>query len=505
MALYDVSEHNGSIDWGRFHREGGVGAICRINEGDRIDRFWNAARVSEMRRAGVFLSLYDFVRVKPASVRTGGTEVQICLRSAKAAGWGRDGDGIGWLDLEEHNGQPLRRVATYALAHYPGIYSSRSFLASVLAHMDSREIDYMRRRCPLWMAHPGASPSQYARGWGPWPRVRLLQDSWTATIAGKHPVDRDQLVGSTTLEVLTIGWRRKHSPPPTPHHTQAAPALDEGAAPDVDAEEAAAPMDARELQRLLVAIGWPLTVDGQVGPQTTRALKDFRRGWAGTHEMAQDAHLSDYARFALRWSAARGGAMGTLAPHFKYREFASKRTRWIRTHRQLVLGLEKARSHLGRPIGVLSAYRDYTVPGQATDSQHTHGNAIDPTQPMGNPQEIKSLRVFSGIGHGPHGVRHVDVRHVGPNTTGSTPGKPAEWSYATVAPPDDDISRAEQLEPAEPATESDIALLTADTRSLHLQDLGWAGTAEDRAAQQLPSRAGPDATPELEHAPQIQA
>lgn len=39
-------------------------------------------------------------------------------------------------------------------------------------------------------------------------------------------------------------------------------------------------MDARELQHALAEIGWPLDVDGNVGPQTRRAVADFQRGYA---------------------------------------------------------------------------------------------------------------------------------------------------------------------------------------------------------------------------------
>jgi hypothetical protein len=59
-------------------------------------------------------------------------------------------------------------------------------------------------------------------------------------------------------------------------------------------------------------------------------------------------------------------------------------------------------------------------------SQHKFGNAMDPTDPLPATNEIATLKVFSGIGtFASTGlVRHLDVRHVGPNTTGGTKNRP---------------------------------------------------------------------------------
>jgi len=88
-----------------------------------------------------------------------------------------------------------------------------------------------------------------------------------------------------------------------------------------------------------------------------------------------------------------------------------------------VLGLETLRAHIGRPIGVLSGFRDFDL--GASMSQHKFGNGMDPTRPLPHSSEIAKLKVFSGIGtHTDGRVRHLDVRHVGPNTTGGTKSRP---------------------------------------------------------------------------------
>jgi hypothetical protein len=58
-------------------------------------------------------------------------------------------------------------------------------------------------------------------------------------------------------------------------------------------------------------------------------------------------------------------------------------------------------------------------------------NAADLAEHRLTYQHIKALRVFSGIGYIESSslVLHVDVRHVGPNTTNGTPQRPTTWPY----------------------------------------------------------------------------
>ena len=197
-------------------------------------------------------------------------------------------------------------------------------------------------------------------------------------------------------------------------------------------------MTVRRAQELLRRIGWPLVVDGIAGPQTRRAIRDFQRGWAGRRRF-RIAHgrLSRYTRRALEYSARHGGACGSRAPHFRFREFKSvtrggcRGDGWIRVRRELVLGLERYRKRAG-PTPIVSGYRDpakNACVGGVSDSQHLFGNAAD-LEPRLTVAQVRALRAFSGIGYAPGGlVRHVDVRHKGPNTTGGTPRRPTVWRY----------------------------------------------------------------------------
>ena len=143
--------------------------------------------------------------------------------------------------------------------------------------------------------------------------------------------------------------------------------------------------------------GWPIKVTGTRTPDTAQAIKDFQRGYLGdppVTALREDGLVGPKTEEALRSSAANGGR---CSKNFMFREFASSKSGWIRTHRELVFGLEKLRDHVGHPIGILSGFRDFDL--GASMSQHKFGNAIDPTKPLPHFSEVAALKVFSGIGH----------------------------------------------------------------------------------------------------------
>ena len=184
-----------------------------------------------------------------------------------------------------------------------------------------------------------------------------------------------------------------------------------------------------DLQRRLGEIGWPVAVDGVYGKSTFESVSDFQRGFAWW-----DLVVDGYAG-AKTWDALdlvkRNSGLCSL--HFAFREFKSRGDGWIKVSRVLVRGLEAYRDLAGRPVRVVSGYRDpdYNARvGGARNSQHLYGNAVDLDEVVPW-QKVAALQRFSGIGiQGSNGlIRHVDVRHVGPNTTGGTPVNPTHWIY----------------------------------------------------------------------------
>lgn len=188
-------------------------------------------------------------------------------------------------------------------------------------------------------------------------------------------------------------------------------------------------MTTEEVQQALKTLGWPIDVDGSFGPHTFEAVRDFQRAHA-FWDLVPDGHVGPKTEEALTHALENDSRCST---HFKYAEFASKGNRWIRVHRDLVRGLEAYRELVGGPVAVVSGYRDpahNTKVGGAKNSQHLHANAVD-LNPAQGENAVKKLGVFSGLGIQKASglVRHVDVRHVGPNTTGGSPTRPTIWFY----------------------------------------------------------------------------
>lgn len=183
-----------------------------------------------------------------------------------------------------------------------------------------------------------------------------------------------------------------------------------------------------ELQRSLRLLGWPVRVDGVPGPQTTQAVRDFQLGFAFATLVAGGG-VGPRTREALRASIRRGGR---CSRHFTFRDFRSPGDGWIRLHRALARGLEAYRAALGEPVTVLSGHRDAAwnaAHGGLPDSQHLHGAAAD-VEPAMTVDAVRALRVFSGIGYDVRSglVRHVDVRHRGPDPAGATVARPVVFA-----------------------------------------------------------------------------
>lgn len=187
-------------------------------------------------------------------------------------------------------------------------------------------------------------------------------------------------------------------------------------------------MDTREVQEALVSFGWPITVDGSFGDMTHRAVQAFQKGWA-FGDLLVDGMAGPATWNALQYSLDRGGKCGEF---FTFVEFKSKGDGWINVHRELVRGLNHYRFKFGS-VFIISGYRDVAYNrkiGSVPNSQHVYGNAADIGQ-LASINAVRNLKKFSGIGYqrSTGKVRHVDVRHCGPNTTGGTVVNPTIWAY----------------------------------------------------------------------------
>jgi GH25 family lysozyme M1 (1,4-beta-N-acetylmuramidase) len=427
LRFMDVSGHQGHVDYARARRTpanpaGVDGVLVKLTEGADWRDPEGAANMAGAKRAGVPRGPYHYLR--PRTDRNGATEARHAVAVAKELGWNPGRRGV-WrnrdlpmsCDVEWENNVPqLTALGPVRAWEYVSgfcdeverltgrgcvFYSAPGFMPLIGGRAP-------RNASLAWIADPD-SPDGRPRilaGFRPG-HVRFHQTDFHGVVpgVGAH-VDLDVFLGGQiALRALIAGIPVPTAPKPKP-----APK------PKVPADT----LGVREVQQLLKRCGWPITVDGIRGRQTMLAVRDFQRGY-GRERLAVDGKVGARTGAALRWSAQHDGH---ASAHFAFREFASSRTGWIRTHHDLVAGLEVLREQAGRPIGVLSGFRDFAL--GASQSQHRYGNAMDPTSPLGLPDAIARLGVFSGIGYDGRSklVRHVDVRHVGPNTTGGTPSRP---------------------------------------------------------------------------------
>jgi GH25 family lysozyme M1 (1,4-beta-N-acetylmuramidase) len=423
LPFIDVGDSQGSVDWDRAHQSGKAAiAACKCTEGEdfRATTF-SRARVKSIHKAGLPLMPYHYLR--PRTDRHGSKEAEFALAVLDDAGWrprgkrfkrGRDLPLV--MDLEwQLNEAMLAEMSGEQVLHYADEFAGAVFEATgrdVLTYVSPGFMPELGSRAPAHAGDVWVAAYSFQAGKPPTPRgfskskVRAHQYSSHGTFPGVGTtVDLNVWLGNAkSLEAWLdgnpiAGGGGAQSPEPT--------------------------LGTKDIQRLLKQIGFPVKVDGARGGRTSQAIIDFQRGYLGdppVKPLLQDGLVGPKTEKALQASAANNGM---CSKHFAFKEFASSHTGAIRTHRALVHGLEKLRAHVGQPIGVLSGFRDFNL--GASMSQHKFGNAIDPTEPLSTVQEVAALKVFSGIGHSPGSdrVRHVDVRHVGPNTTpGASPERP---------------------------------------------------------------------------------
>lgn len=109
-----------------------------------------------------------------------------------------------------------------------------------------------------------------------------------------------------------------------------------------------------------------------------------------------------------------------LSPHFKVKEFHSKRDPCdeVIVDGKLLTLLERIRNHVGKPVHINSGYRspDYnrTLKNASPHSQHCHGKAADIWVEGVTPQQIADIAECYLGSSGGIGIyktfTHVDVR-----------------------------------------------------------------------------------------------
>jgi GH25 family lysozyme M1 (1,4-beta-N-acetylmuramidase) len=410
----DVSDVNGNVDWIKAKQDGIAWAGVKATEGqDWASKTFTGARVKAMRKVGIEFTPYHYLRFRRD--RTGDVEAKHCLEVCLAAGWKPGEDLPITVDAEWiGNEAELRAMSGAQAREYVSDFAEymaktkRAGKRGCITYLSPSFTSELGNRAPrsagvawvaAWDATDGKPPTPpgFQRSLV---RFHQTSDKGHKGYVESGVVDLDVFMGSGKDMRVLIRGHQLPAPKPVAHQTH---------------HERLAIL---KQQHMLRAIGWPIKADGVTGPQTKGALMDFQGGMAASPKrLVRDGVCGVETARWLKWSVAHGGA---CSPHFKYREFASSHTGWIKIERDLILGLEKLRAKLGHPIGILSGYRDFAL--GASNSQHRYGNAADPKGSFGSIDLVRSVRAFSGIGYqaGDKHVRHVDVRHRGPNFTGGT-------------------------------------------------------------------------------------
>jgi len=180
-------------------------------------------------------------------------------------------------------------------------------------------------------------------------------------------------------------------------------------------------VNVREIQQALRTIGWPVSVDGQAGPQTKSAVWDFQSGFA-FRPLAIDGQAGPQTQEALRECLDKGGK---CSAYFAFREFKSKGNGWIKIARLHAFRLDRYREQVG-PVSVISGHRDEAhnrKVGGAKDSRHLHGDGTD-IPGARSLDQVRNMRLFTGIGvvRATGRVVHVDSRP-------GDPANPTTWRY----------------------------------------------------------------------------
>lgn len=204
-------------------------------------------------------------------------------------------------------------------------------------------------------------------------------------------------------------------------------------------------MNDRQVQTILNRLGFPCgAADGVIGPRTRAATARFQLACnlPGHDKLVVDGIPGAKTKAALD----SANKTGRLSRHFWISELRSKGDGTAYVHRDLLAQLERLRSAVGRPVPIISAYRDVAHNrrvGGASQSQHTFGAATElrgrvsggvySGQYAGRAADIpsglvtlsraRSLRLFTGLGYRGAWVTHVDVR------TGRSTAAPATWPY----------------------------------------------------------------------------
>jgi lysozyme len=181
----DVSSYQGDVNWDAVKKSGHSFAICKTTESTNwTDPTWSKARVQALRKAGIKVGVYHFLR--PQAGRSGAAEAKFFMQQAKAMGWGQAGDLRPVIDFEATTLSPhatlvylsetVAEIKRLNNGRAPIIYTGGPFWDE---NTDSSKDN---KGCDLWLAAYVQNPNQYLpAAWKSW---AMWQYSSTGRVSG---------------------------------------------------------------------------------------------------------------------------------------------------------------------------------------------------------------------------------------------------------------------------------------------------------------------------------
>lgn len=190
-----------------------------------------------------------------------------------------------------------------------------------------------------------------------------------------------------------------------------------------------------------------LSVDGQSGPRTKKAIAQFQLAFTGGSDGGVALLTVDGVAGPKTMAAiAASGPDGYASKHFRFYEFRDRETGHVFISRTTVAALEIVRTKIGRPIRIVSGSRTREshrrlyarlrqrvvwgswhlkrkVPGLVWEASYAVD--IDSASTRINKDWLRRQGIFSGIGwnRSTHFASHLDTRY------NRSKLRPAMWSY----------------------------------------------------------------------------
>jgi GH25 family lysozyme M1 (1,4-beta-N-acetylmuramidase) len=172
----DVYEGDGDIDWAKVKSDGYEYVFCKTSEGgDWKDPSWTKERVQAIRKAGLKLGVYHFLRPKPG--RQGRDEMSFFIKQARSAGWGEPGDLRAVIDFEatELSSDKTVGYLMSAVEEVKTLTGKTPIMYTGGPFWDEKTNSYPKNLgCPLWLAAYVNNPDKYlpqawsTSGWAIW-------------------------------------------------------------------------------------------------------------------------------------------------------------------------------------------------------------------------------------------------------------------------------------------------------------------------------------------------